>query len=126
MVWLSLSHIFFAILELIHIGRLSNKDKDLEIMILRHQIEVMTRLQLKPIKPNRAEKLTLTVLTKRLKQSTNHSTHQPRNVIRIVKPNTVIRLHRELVRLKWTQEQEIKGGRPRISQEIDSLIVRLA
>ena len=57
MVWLVISHIFSAILELLRIGRLS--DKDLEIMILRHQLDVMTRLQTKPVKPNRAEKLTL-------------------------------------------------------------------
>ena len=59
MVWLVISHIFSAILELLRIGRLSEKDKDLEIMILRHQLDVMTRLQTKPVKPNRAEKLTL-------------------------------------------------------------------
>ena len=126
MVWLALSHIFSIILELIHIGRLSEKDKDLEIMILRHQLDVMTRLQTKPVKPNRVEKMTLAVLTKKLKQSTNRSTGQLYDVIRIIKPETVIRWHRELVRRKWAQEQKIKGGRPKISQEIESLIVRLA
>jgi putative transposase len=78
---------------LIHIGRLSEKDKDLEIMILRHQLDVMTRLQAKPVKPNRAEKMTLAMLTKKLKQSTNCSTRQLRDIIRIVKPETVIRWH---------------------------------
>ena len=126
MFWLALSRVFSAVLELIHIGRLSEKDKDLEIMILRHQLDVMSRLQSKPVKPNRVEKLTLAVLTKKLKQSTNRSIHQLRDVIRIIKPETVIRWHRELVRRKWTQEHKIKGGRPRISQEIESLIVRLA
>ena len=126
MVWLAFSHIFSTILELVHIGRLSEKDKDLEIMILRHQLDVMTRLQTKPVKPNRVEKLTWAVLTKKLKQSTNRSTRQLRDIIRIIKPETVIRWHRELVRRKWTQEQKIKGGRPRISQEIESLTVRLA
>jgi putative transposase len=126
MVWLALLHIFSAILEMLRIARLSEKDKDLEIMILRHQLGVMTRLQTKPVKPNRAEKLTLAVLTKNLKQSTKRSTHQLRDIIRIVKPETVIRWHRELVRRKWTQEQKNRGGRPRISKDIESLIVRLA
>ena len=108
MVWFALLHIFSAILELLRVGRLSEKDKDLEIMILRHQLDVMTRLQTKPVKPNRAEKLTLAVLTKKLKQSTSRSTHQLRDIIRIVKPETVIRWHRELVRRKWTQEQKNK------------------
>jgi hypothetical protein len=42
MIWLALLHIFSTVLELVHIGRLSEKDKDLEIMILRHQLDVMT------------------------------------------------------------------------------------
>jgi hypothetical protein len=32
MIWLALSHIFSAVLELVHIGHLSEKDKNLEIM----------------------------------------------------------------------------------------------
>ena len=95
-------------------------------MILRHQLDVMTRLQAIPIKPNRAEKMTLALLTKKLKRSTNRSNHKLRDIIRIVKPETVIRWHREFVRRKWTQEQKVKGGRPRISQEIERLIVCLA
>jgi hypothetical protein len=85
MIWLALLHIFSTVLELVHIGRLSEKDKDLEIMILRHQLDVMTRLQTKPVKPNRVEKLTLAVRTKNLKQSTKRSTHRLRDIIRIVK-----------------------------------------
>ena len=73
---LALSHIFSVIMELVHIGRLSDNDKDLEIMILRHQLDVMTRLQTKPVKPNRVEKMKLAVLTKKLKQSANLSTRQ--------------------------------------------------
>jgi putative transposase len=110
----------------LHIGRLSEKDKNLEIMILRHQLDVMTRLQTKPVKPNRPEKMTLAVLTKKLKQSTNRTTGQLRDVICIIKPETVIRWHRELVRRKWTQDRKNKGGRPRVPQEKESLIVRLA
>jgi hypothetical protein len=86
----------------------------------------MTRLQTKPVKPNRAEKLTLAILTKNLRQSTKRSTHQLRDIIRIVKPETVIRWHRELVRRKWTQEQRNKSGRPGISKDIENLIVLLA
>jgi hypothetical protein len=126
MVWLIISYIFSTTLELIHIGHLSEKDKDLEIMILRHQLDVMTRMQTKPVKPNRAEKMTLAVLTKKLKQSTNRSTGQLCDVIRIIKPETVIRWHRELVRRKWTQDRKNKGGRPRVTQEKESLIVPLA
>jgi len=98
----------------------------MEIMILRHQLNVMTCLQAKPVKFNRAEKLTLAVLIKKLKQSINRPTHKLRDIIRVVKPETVIRWHRELVRRKWTKEQKNRGSRPTISKHIESLIARLA
>ena len=110
--WFILAHIFSTILSLIQVGRLSDNEKDLEVIILRHQLAVMTRLHAKPVKPNRAEKMTLTLLTKKLRQSKNRSTHQLRDVIRIIQPETVLRWQRELVRRKWTYEHKNKGGRP--------------
>jgi len=38
----------------------------------------------------------------------------------------VIRWHNELVKRKWTYKKKNKGGRPRISKQIENLIVRLA
>jgi len=38
MIWFTLSHIFSAILELIHIGRLSHKNKDLDTRLLLTEI----------------------------------------------------------------------------------------
>lgn len=70
--------------------------------------------------------MTLAVLTKKLRQSTNQSVGQLRDVIRIVQPETVLRWHRDLVRRKWAYSQKNKGGRPKIHQEKESLIVRLA
>ncbi len=110
----------------VQVSRLSDKDKDMEIIILRHQLNVMTRLHAKPVLSNRAEKMTLAVLTKKLRQATNQSVGQLRDVIRIVQPETVLRWHRELARRKWSYEQKNKGGRPRIHQEKENLIVRLA
>jgi hypothetical protein len=113
MVWSILAHIFSTILSSIQVSRLSDKDKDLEVIVLRHQLAVMTRLHAKPVKPNRAEKMTLAVVTKKLRQSRNHSTNQLRRVIRIVQPEIILRWQRELVRRKWTYQQKNKGGRPR-------------
>jgi len=48
----------------------------------------------------------LAILTKKLKQSTKRPTHQLRDIIRVVKPETVFRWHSEMVRRKWTQEQK--------------------
>ena len=56
MVWFFIGHIFSILLSFIRVSRLSENDKDLEIIILRHQLDVMVRKQNKPIRPNRAEK----------------------------------------------------------------------
>jgi len=126
MIWFAVTHIFSTLLELVRIGRLSEKEKDLEIMILRHQLDILERQQKTPIKPNKVEKMTLAILTNKLKQMTNRSTNQLRDILRIFQPATVLNWHRELVRRKWTQEYKNKGGRPRTSQETEDLIVRLA
>ena len=47
--WFILAHIFSTILSLVQVGRLTDKDKDLEVIVLRHQLAVMTRLHGKPI-----------------------------------------------------------------------------
>jgi putative transposase len=105
---------------------MSDSEKDLEILILRHQLNILERKQKRTIQPNRAEKLILAVLTARLKEATNRPASQLRDVIRIFQPETVLRWHRELVRRKWTFKRKAKGGRPRISRELEALIVRLA
>ena len=84
----------------ISISRLSQQEKDLEILVLRQQLAILQRTHNKPLKPNRAEKLTLAVLTARLKLLTLRSANQLQTVIRIFQPETVLRWHQELVRRK--------------------------
>jgi hypothetical protein len=91
MLWFLVRHIFSILLSLIRVSRLSENDKDLEIIILRHQLDVMVRKHHKPIRPNRADKATLALLTARLKKNTNRTIRQLGDVIRIVRPETVIR-----------------------------------
>ncbi len=43
MLWFLVRHIFSILLSLIRVSRLSENDKDLEIIILRHQLDVMVR-----------------------------------------------------------------------------------
>jgi transposase InsO family protein len=124
--WFILAHIFSTFLAFIGLGRISESDQDLEILILRHQLNIVARKQQKPIKPTRTEKLILAVLVHRLKRHTLRSTQQLREIVRIFQPATVLRWHRELVRRKWTYARRNKGGRPRLSSEIEALIVRLA
>jgi hypothetical protein len=118
-----LVHVFTTWMAIVSIGRLSEKEKDLEILVLRQQLAILQRKCHKPVKPNRAEKLTLAILAAKLKQATQRPTNQLQDFIRIFQPETVIRWHQELVRRKWTYQGKHKGGRPRIGRELDDLIL---
>ncbi len=124
--WFILKHIFATIFSFISISRLSDQEKDLEILLLRQQLAILQRKQKQSIKPNRVEKLTLAVLTSQFKQISHQTTAQLQGVVRIFRPETVLRWHRELVRRKWTYPNQSNGGRPKTSQELENLILRLA
>ncbi len=126
MIWSAVAHVFSVLLELIHIGRMSDRDKDLEILVLRYQLGIADRKLNRTIKPNLIEKLTLSVLVGRLKRETNRSANQLRTTLRLLSPRTVFRWHNELVKRKWTYNHQSKGGRPRLSQDLQNLIVSLA
>ena len=111
---------------MVNLRRQSGREKDLEILILRHQLDILDRKRAHPIKISKAEKLTLSVLTNKLITASSGTASQLRNVVRIFQPETVLKWHRELVRRKWTQDHRSNGGRPRIDQDLEDLIVRLA
>jgi len=67
MIWYLIASLYSTLVELSRLGRLSDSEKELEILILRHQLNVLKRKQKKPIRPNRVEKLTLAILTAKLK-----------------------------------------------------------
>ena len=108
--WFVLSYLFSTLISLVSIGRLSLQEKDLEILLLRRQLSILERKLDRPVSPNRAERLTLAVLTARLRLVTHRPASRLRDVIRIVQPETALKWHRELVRRKWLQKQRRKGG----------------
>jgi len=126
MLWSALAQLFSTLLELIRISRSFDHDKDLEILILRNQLGIAQRKLNRTIKPDRIEKLTLAVLTARLKRRTSRTTNQLRHTLRIVSPRTVIRWHNQLVKRNWIYSSKNRGGRPRIDDQLESLILRLA
>jgi transposase len=126
MVWFILKHVFSTIFNFITIGRISSLEKDLEILILRQQLSILKRKLNSPIKPNRIEKMTLAVLTNKIKQTSHQSSNKLRDVIRIFQPETVLRWHRELVRKKWNFPHKNKGGRPSINKGLENVVLRLA
>jgi putative transposase len=119
MFWSVAALVFSILLDLFNLRGLTDHEKDLEILILRHQLDILERKQTSPIKASKAEKVTLAVLTNKLKKLGNRSASQLRNIVSIFQPETVLKWHRELVRRKWTQDHPNKGGRPRISKDIE-------
>lgn len=124
MIWFIVGHLFSTLLDWLSIGRLSEPEKDLEILLLRQQLDMLERKLDKPVRPTRIEKLTLAVVFARVKATTRHPTTQLRKIMRLFQPETVLKWHRDLVRRKWTYRREKQGGRPRTSAEIEAFIVR--
>ena len=106
--------------------RKSDQAKDLEILLLRHQLRISQRTPPHPQRPSRWEKLVLAVLAARLKELGRCAGSHWRRSALLFKPETVLRWHRELVRRRWAFARKGARGRPRMPQEQEELILRLA
>jgi putative transposase len=90
--------------------------KDLEILVLRHQLAVLRRQTARPgLKP--ADRALLAALSRALPRS--------RWSCFFVKPDTLLRWHRRLVAGAWTYPRRGQA-RPPLDAEVQQLIVRLA
>ena len=113
-------------IDWLRIGRLSEQEKDLEILLLRQQLALVERKLNKPLRVSRIERLTLAVAATKFRSVTNRTIAQLDEIIRIFTPETVIGWHRALVKRKWTYQPKSVRGRPRTDKKIERLIVRLA
>jgi hypothetical protein len=93
----------------------SQASKDAEIMALRHEVAVLRRQVTQP-GPDWAGRAILAALAR-------HLPAVPR-ARRLVTPGTLLAWHRRLITRKWTCPS--RPGRPRTSQDIRGLVVRLA
>jgi transposase InsO family protein len=91
--------------------------KDLEILVLRHQLRVLQRTAGRP-KLRPIDRVLLAAASRVLPRD--------RWVAFLVTPSTLLRWHGELVRRKWTYRRTGRPGRPPIDPEVRALILRLA
>ena len=91
--------------------------KDLEIVVLRHQLQVLRRQVGRP-RFGWSDRLFLAAASRRLARETWRAF--------LVTPQTVLRWHRELVRWKWSYSARGRPGRPALDEATRALILRLA
>jgi hypothetical protein len=75
---------------------------------------------------SRWEKLMLLVLAGKLTMLTSSTRVRLGQVVLLFKPETLLKWHRELVGHKWTFKQGASRGRPALSPDLETLILRLA
>ena len=95
----------------------SRSDTALEVLALRQQVAVLKRKRPRP---------TLNSLDRLLWTTLRHFWSRWSDVVVIVRPETVIGWHRAGFRLYWRWRSQPRGGRPKITEEIRALILRLA
>ena len=106
------------VLALVVSSRRCEADKDVELVVLRHQVRVLERQLHRRVRYRPVDRALLAALSRLL----------PRERWRafLVTPATLLRWHREAGRRKWRAWRRQRGpGRPAMSAELVELIVRL-
>ena len=105
------------LLELVVLRFRSERDKEIEILLLRHQLRVLERQVARPTL-TAGDRVLLAALSRVL----------PRGAWKtslLWTPATLLRWHRELVARRWTYPHR-RPGRPPTRAEVRALVVRLA
>src|SRR5215211_1706148 len=123
--WFVLAHFVAFLVDLAVGTRRGDREKDLQILVLRQQVRLLQRQRPRPPRLTRGEKLTLAVLAAALARLTTGPRSRLDQYLLLFKPDTILTWHRDLVRRKWTYRRGNPGGRPTISAEIVALILRL-
>jgi putative transposase len=107
--------IFWQVLGLLLLIARTSSTKDVELLVLRHEVAVLRRTNPRP-RMDWADRAVFAALAARL----------PRvlRCHRLVTPNTILRWHRRLVRRCWTYPN--RTGRPPIDDVIAASVVGMA
>jgi putative transposase len=104
------------LLDLLVLRRKGEAHKDLEIVVLRHQLAVLRRQVKRPVfRP--ADRAFMAAASRVLARDRWRSF--------LVRPETLLRWHRQLVARKWARPHR-PPGRPALDPEVRDLILRLA
>ena len=103
-------------LELIVLFGRSDRENELEILVLRHELSILRRQVNRPrFQPH--DRLLLAAFSRMLPRRSWNAF--------FVRPETLLYWHRRLVARRWTYPHR-RPGRPPISRDVRELILRLA
>jgi len=127
MFWFIVAQIFSFVLDVVALQGQPDREKDLEILLLRQQLRIVERKPGQRRGLSHCEKLSLAVLLAWFKAVSRGGGERLREVMRLFQPQTVLKWHRELVKRKWTYAYAPKPrGNAPLSTVLETLIVQLA
>ena len=104
--------LFCQVLRWLALLARSSAAKDVELLMLRHQVAVLRRQVTRP----RLDRAVLAGLARLLPRRSRRGSS--------VRPETLLRWHQDLVRRRWSYPH--RRGRPAVPAELRALVVRLA
>ena len=106
--------LFLQVLRLVLLVGRPSSTKDIELLVLRHEVAVLRRTNPRP-RLDWADRAVFAALIRRLPRALRCH--------RLVSPNTILRWHRRLVRKKWAYPN--RPGHPPINDVLAALVVRM-